>query len=120
MSPVTRSYLIAVAVGVTIGVALYAVPFVPLRVATGAALMLFVATVVFVRALNDPTFFDGSQHIAPHDEQEWRTILAPDGRRLQDMAPKGGERLRLRQPDETRDDIPAADLLVTSRRAGVR
>jgi hypothetical protein len=120
MSPVTRSYLIAVAVGGTIGVSLYAVPFVPWRVAVGTAFGLFVVTVLFVRSLIDPTFLDGSQHVAPHDPQEWRTILAPDGRCLQDLAPEGGERLRLRQPDETRDDIPAADLLVASRRAGVR
>jgi hypothetical protein len=119
LPPVVRSYLIGAAVGTAIGLVLIAAPFVPWRIAAGTGAVLAAVTAVFVRSLIDPDFLRPLRDVAPWTDQEWQAVRAADARQLRETAPER-VRYRLRRPDETRDDIPAADLLVASRRAGVR
>lgn len=119
LSPATRSYLIAAGVGTAVGLVLFVAPFVPWRVALGTATVLAGVTAVFVRSLLDPDFLRPERDVAPWSGKTWQAVGAEDVRKLRETAPPR-ELLRLRRPDETRDDIPASDLLVASRRAGVR
>lgn len=119
LSPVALSYLIGAAVGAAVGLVLLVAPFVPWRVAFAGGVAIGAVGVVFVRSLIDPDFLRPGRDTVPWAEQAWQAVGADDGRQLRETAPPR-ERLRLRRPDETRDDIPAADLLVASRRAGVR
>lgn len=119
LSPVTRSYLIAAGVGGAVGLVLLAAPFVPWRVAAVAGVALAAVTVPFVRSLIDPDFLRPERDVVPWSGKTWQQVGAEDARKLSETAPER-VRYRLRRPDETSDDIPAADLLVASRRAGAR
>jgi hypothetical protein len=119
LSPTARSYLIAAGVGTAVGLVLLAAPFVPWRIAGVAGVVLAAVTVLFVRSLIDPDFLRPDRDVAPWPEGEWLAVGAADRRKLQETAAPR-ERYRLRRPDGTSDDVAAADLLVSSRWAGVR
>ncbi len=122
LPPAVRANLLGSGVGAAVFTVLAVVPFVPWTVAGAAGAVTTVVAAIFIRALIDPTFFAGQQHEPAWRDEEWAGLAVEDQRGLEALVPDdvAAALKSVSFGDVTRDDLPAADLLVQSRRAGGR